>query len=283
MKTIGEMLRESSQILQFSKIENASRDVRLIIAHALNETKEYVFSHPERILRSTELKKIRKLIVRRSKDEPVALITGKKEFWSLPFKVSAATLIPRPDTETLIYAVKAVYPDLKEPLRILDLGTGSGCLLLALLQEYKNAEGIGVDISKDALDVAQSNAEDLRLGDRSTFFYVDWNNGISGFQLFDIVICNPPYLSSKDMELLPANVADYEPRKALFGGIDGLREYKTIIPLLKKVLIEKGNVFFEVGINQADFVAKMLKNEGFFGISAHSDFAGISRCVFAKK
>ena len=151
------------------------------------------------------------------------------------------------------------------------------------MQEYKNAEGIGVDISKDALDVAQSNAEDLRLGDRSTFFYVDWNNGISGFQLFDIVICNPPYLSSKDMELLPANVADYEPRKALFGGIDGLREYKTIIPLLKKVLIEKGNVFFEVGINQADFVAKMLKNEGFFGISAHSDFAGISRCVFAKK
>jgi release factor glutamine methyltransferase len=241
-----------------------------------------VFGHPEKQLKNIDLARVRKLVTRRSQHEPVALIIGEKEFWSLPFKVTTATLIPRPDSETLIEAVLSRHPDKKLPTRILDLGTGSGCLLLALLHEYENSTGTGLDLSEDALKVARFNGENLGLERRADFIQTNWNNEVPSLADFDIIISNPPYVAENDRGTLLADVVDYEPDRALFAGQDGLREYKTIISLLAESTNVTGNVFFEVGINQADVVAKMLKKAGLVDILIHLDIAGIGRCVAAK-
>jgi release factor glutamine methyltransferase len=280
--TVGEALEESVQTLRHSEIDGAHLDARLIVAHGLNMTSQQIFGYPEKQLEDGELERVRKLVARRSQHEPVALITGEKEFWSLLFKVTAATLIPRPGSETLIEAVLAAQPDKKASLRILDLGTGSGCLLLALLHEYENSTGIGIDFSEDALKVARCNGENLGLGGRADFTQADWNNGIPGLADFDIIVSNPPYVAEDDRGTLSADVVDYEPDGALFAGHDGLREYKTILTLLADLTNVTGNVFFEVGINQADVVAEMLEKSGLKDISIHPDLAGIGRCVAAK-
>jgi release factor glutamine methyltransferase len=280
--TVGEALEESVQTLRHAKIDEARLDARLIVAYGLNMTSQQVFGYPERQLEDGDLEGVRKLVARRSQHEPVALIIGEKEFWSLLFKVTAATLVPRPDSETLIEAVLAAQPDKKSPMRILDLGTGSGCLLLALLHEYENSTGAGIDLSEDALKVARLNGENLGLGGRADFIQADWNNWVPSLADFDIIISNPPYVAENDRGTLLADVVDYEPDRALFAGQDGLREYKTIISLLAESTNVTGNVFFEVGINQADVVAKMLKKAGLVDILIHRDIAGIGRCVAAK-
>jgi len=280
--TVGEVLEESVQILRHAGIDRAHLDARLIVAHGLHMTSQQVFGYPERQLKDCDLEGVRKLVARRSEHEPVALITGEKEFWSLPFKVTAATLIPRPDSETLIEAVLAAQPDKKWPTRILDLGTGSGCLLLALLHECQNSTGVGIDFSEEALKVARFNGENLGMGGRVDFIQIDWNNGVPNLADFDIIISNPPYVAENDRGTLLADVVDYEPDSALFAGLNGLREYKTIISLLAESTNVTGNVFFEVGINQADVVAKMLKNAGLRDIFIYPDLAGIRRCVAAK-
>jgi release factor glutamine methyltransferase len=282
MTTVGEALEESVQTLQHAEIDEAHLDARLIVAHGLNMTSQQVFGYPERQMKDEDLEGVRELVARRSKHEPVALITGEKEFWSLLFKVTAATLIPRPDSETLIEAVLTAQPNKKWPTRILDLGTGSGCLLLALLHEYENSTGVGIDLSEDALKVARFNGDNLGLGGRADFIQSNWNDGVPNLVDFDIIISNPPYVAENDRGTLLADVVEYEPESALFAGQDGLREYKTIISLLAESTNMTSNVFFEVGINQADVVAKMLKNAGLGDISIYPDLAGIGRCVAAK-
>jgi len=212
----------------------------------------------------------------------IALIIGEKEFWSLPFTVSPATLIPRPDSETLIEAVLATCPDRNKNLRIVDLGVGSGCLLLALLHEYKRATGVGVDATQETLKVARGNAEKLGLLPRADFVLADWNEGLPGLAGFDLIISNPPYIPRGDIGTLPPEVALYEPHGALCGGGDGLRDYRTLIDLLPGLAGKGGRVFFEVGINQADTVAQMMKKAGMEDISIRPDLAGIGRCVEGK-
>ena len=282
MTTVGDVLKESIQSLQLADIDRAHLDARLIVAHGLQMTPQQVFGHPEKQLKNCDLAFVRKLVARRSQYEPVALIIGEKEFWSLLFKVTAATLIPRPDSETLIEAVLSHHPDRKLSTRILDLGTGSGCLLLALLHEYQNSTGVGIDFSEDALKVAIFNGDNLGMRERVEFIHLDWNNGVPSLENFDIIISNPPYVAEKDMEKLLDNVVNYEPYSALFAGLDGLREYKTIFSLLAKTKNMKCDVFFEVGLNQADVVSKMLKNAGLRDIFIYPDLAGIGRCVAAK-
>ena len=282
MTTVGEVLEESIQALQLANIIRAHLDARLIVAYGLQMTSQQVFGYPEKQLQDNDLARVRKLVARRSQHEPVALIIGEKEFWSLLFKVTAATLIPRPDSETLIEAVLSNYLDRKSPTRILDLGTGSGCLLLALLHEYRNSTGVGIDFSEDALKVAKFNGDNLGMGERVEFIQMDWNYGVPSLESFDIIISNPPYLAENDREELSVNVVGFEPYSALFAGLDGLREYKTIFSLLAATKNMTCDVFFEVGFNQADVVSKMLKNAGFRDISIYPDLAGIGRCVAAK-
>lgn len=282
MTILGEVLEESFQTLRRADINRAHLDARLIIAYGLRISSQQVFTCPERQIKDSDLENVRKLIYRRSQHEPVALIIGEKEFWSLLFKVTPATLIPRPDSETLIETVLAVYPDKELPTRIVDLGTGSGCLLLALLHEYQNSTGVGIDFSEDALNVARVNADSMGIGDRVDFVHMDWNNGVPILANFDIVVCNPPYVAENERSELSFDIIGYEPHSALFAGLDGLREYKTIISLLSSSTKLTSSVFFEVGLNQAPAVSKMLKNAGLRDISIYPDLAGIGRCVAAK-
>lgn len=282
MITVRELLKESIQTLKRANINRAHLDARLIVAHGIQITLQQVFVRPERQLKKSDLVNVRKLIDRRSKHEPIALIIGEKEFWSLPFKVTAATLIPRPDSETIIEAVLAVHSDKELPTRILDLGTGSGCLLLTLLNEYQYSTGVGIDFSEDALNVARLNAQSLGIVDRVDFVQMNWNDGIPILADFDIIVCNPPYVAENDRNKLSIDILGYEPHSALFAGIDGLREYKTIISVLNETTNFDGSVFFEVGINQAHIVSNMLKNAGLRDISIYPDLAGIGRCVAAK-
>jgi len=282
MTTVRDIMKESIQALQLANIDRAHLDARLIVAHGLQMPSQQVFGHPEKKLKNSDLARVRELVIRRSQHEPVALIIGEKEFWSLLFKVTAATLIPRPDSETLIEAVLSHHLDRKYPTRILDLGTGSGCLLLALLHEYQNSTGVGIDFSEDALKVARFNGDNLGMGERVEFIHLDWNKGMPSLENFDIIISNPPYVAEKDMEKLSVNVVGYEPYSSLFAGLDGLREFKTIFSLLAKTKNMKCDVFFEVGLNQANIVSKMLKNAGLRDIFIYRDLAGIGRCVAAK-
>ena len=282
MTTVGEILEESIHSLKRVNLKGAHLDARLLVAHGLNMTSQEVFGYPEKEVNNTDLECVRELIFRRSQYEPVALIIGVKEFWSLPFKVNTATLIPRPDSETLIEAVLINYPDREWPARILDLGTGSGCLILALLHEYKNAKGIGIDLCEDALKVAKYNGENLDVGTRVDFIHMDWNNGIPSIDEFDIVVSNPPYLAEKDRDKIPFDVIGFETSTALFAGEDGLREYKAILSLFSESKSISCNVFFEVGIGQANVVCKLFKNAGLREISIYPDLSGIGRCVAAK-
>ncbi|MBE6450307.1 MAG: peptide chain release factor N(5)-glutamine methyltransferase [Alphaproteobacteria bacterium] len=219
-------------------------------------------------------------ILRRKKGEPVAKIIGQKGFWTLDLAVSTATLDPRPDSETLIDAVLKQVPDKDTPLRILDLGTGSGCLLLALLSEYKKATGIGIDISQEALKIAQKNV-DKYASDRAQLIHNSWKNEKwwDGLGKFDIVISNPPYIPTADIPFLDKDVKDYDPIEALDGGIDGLDDYRSLSYSIENVLKKEALVFFEIGKGQETDVIKIMKEKGFTLHASYYDFGQILRVL----
>ena len=219
-------------------------------------------------------------IERRKKGEPVAKIIGQKGFWTLDLAVSTATLDPRPDSETLIDAVLKQIPDKNTPLRILDLGTGSACLLLALLSEYKNSTGIGIDISQEALKIAQKNV-DKYASDRAKLLCNSWKNEKwwDGLGTFDVVISNPPYIRSADIPFLDKDVKDYDPIEALDGGIDGLDDYRSLSSSIHHVLNETGLVFFEIGKNQERDITEIMKEKGFSLRAFYYDFGQVLRVL----
>jgi len=218
-------------------------------------------------------------IARREKREPVAYILGRKEFWSLEFEVTPAVLIPRPDSETLI---ETALHELKStpPARILDLGTGSGCLLIALLTEWPTATGVGVDISPDAIAVAKRNAERLGVAGRTSFAVVDFANLALG-ERFDLVIANPPYIADSAFETLDPDVRDHEPRLALTSGADGLRDIEKIARMLYDVMSYESLALIEIGHDQGQSAVKTLENEGFDARRVVKDLGGRDRVIVA--
>jgi release factor glutamine methyltransferase len=249
-------------------VDEARREARLILAAAqgvnaagllaLDEVDEALF---EPLLR------------RREAREPLAYILGRREFWGLMFEVSPATLIPRPDSETLIEAALAVGGDVR---RVLDLGTGTGCLLLAVLHEYPHAFGVGVDISPGAAVLARRNALALGMADRSGFFAGDWAAAIAG--RFDLVLSNPPYIPAADIAGLMPEVALHEPASALDGGDRGLDAYERVIAALPRLLAENGVAVLELGVGQAPSVSQLAQQAG-FACTARRDLGGIERAA----
>jgi release factor glutamine methyltransferase len=224
----------------------------------------------------------RALIERRCAREPLSHLVGRREFWSLEFFVNADVLDPRPDSETLIESALALLQELgsgwrTRPWRILDLGTGSGCLLLAMLHELPQALGLGVDCSDRALEVAKVNAASLGLDQRAKFQLGDWGGGLD--QQFDMVLSNPPYIPTGDIDDLMAEVARFDPRLALDGGSDGLDAYRMIAPRLPDLLDQFGRVLMEVGANQAEAVGRCLASNGISVIGSRADLAGRPRVV----
>ena len=232
---------------------------------------------PERPLAPDAAARLELLVARRAARAPMAQILGRREFWSLDFTVTADTLTPRPESEEIVAAVLEALPARDAPLRILDLGCGTGCLLLAILSERPRATGLGIDISAPALDVAGRNAAALGFADRAVFAIGDWGASLSG--TFDAIVSNPPYIASGEIAALAPEVARYEPRLALDGGVDGLDAYRRLAPDVERLIAASGVVALEVGAGQADDVSAIMGAAGLAFGGGRSDLAGHRRCV----
>ncbi len=270
-------LDEARRILAAAGVSNPWLEARLLVSHALDIGKETVMGHPERPVPCGVKADLDAAVNRRARREPLAYILGSREFWSLPFRVTPHTLIPRPDTETLVEAALDWVGKGRTGIRVLDLGTGSGCLLLALLSELSDAWGVGVDASFGALRVARKNAADLGLAGRAGFAQSDWASAVVG--LFDIVVSNPPYIADADFADLAPEVVQFEPRTALSGGADGLAAYGAMVPQLGHLLAPGGAAFLEIGAGAASDVTQLLQHHGFQDVEIKGDLAGIPRCA----
>lgn len=277
--SVGALLADAAARLDAAGIDGARLDARVLAAHAFGVSPARLVAHPESRPTPARRRRFRALVERRAGREPVALILGVREFWSLEFLVDDTTLVPRPESEAVIERTLATIEGRDGDVSILDLGTGSGCLLLALLRELPNARGVGVDVSAAALRVARANARRLGLADRACFRRSDWGRGVGA--RFDLVVANPPYIADGDFAGLAPEVARFEPRLALSGGGDGLACYRALAPGLARRLRPRGRVVLEIGSTQADAVAAILENHGLAVLAVHADLAGRPRVVEA--
>ena len=272
-----QLARRLALALPQSQAAAAALDARLIIAEVLGLPAGELLRHDERRLQQAEKTAVAALSERRIAGEPIARIVGAKEFWGLELALARETLVPRPETETLVEAALCVLSGRRnEPVRILDLGTGSGAILLALLSELSNAFGLGTDIAPGALRTAAKNAAALNLSSRLSFLVSDWGAGIEGS--FDLVLSNPPYIASATIETLDKEVRLHDPLLALDGGADGLNAYRSILPRLPAWLSEHGYAFLEIGADQALSVSEIAQSLG-LATKLHVDLEGRHRAV----
>jgi release factor glutamine methyltransferase len=266
-------------------IESAALDARMLTGAALRLDLTGLIAQGPRQLTTDDAARLDAFARRRLAGEPVARILGTKEFWGLPLELSADTLVPRPDTETVVEAALEILRAegrTRAPLRIADLGTGSGAILLALLTELPDATGVGTDLSAAALDTAKANAQRLGLAPRATFVVSDYAGGLS--DPFDLIVSNPPYVRSADIASLSPEVRDHDPHLALDGGDDGLEAYRRIAPQAAGLLSPRGLLVLEIGQGQDGDVARLVTAAGLTVAGpARADLAGIGRAVAARK
>ena len=271
--TVGDALRQGAALLAAAGVDNPALDARLLLAHAMGLDQASLLrdrgaAAPDGLWRVLE---------RRAAREPLAFITGRQGFWTLELEVSRETLIPRADSETLVEVVLRARRAVR---RVLDLGTGTGCLLLAVLSEYPGAWGLGIDLAPGAAALAGRNARVAGLGGQAAFMAGDWATAIDG--QFDVVLSNPPYIRAGDMAGLMPEVAGFEPRRALDGGADGLDAYRVLIAALPGLLAPDGLAVFEVGAGQAAPVSSLAAAAG-FGTAVRADLGGVDRAVLLGK
>ena len=281
METRGSLVAEASAALSSAGFEEARRHARRLVASALAISPAGLFADPDHIVDKQQSFRVKEMVARMVEHEPLSRILGRREFWGLELTLSAETLDPRPETETVVEAVLRRKPDRYAPLRLLDLGTGTGCLLLALLGEFGTARGVGIDIVEAAVKTAAHNAAKLGFAERAVFLVGDWAVAVRGS--FDVIVANPPYIASGNLRLLPREVADYDPCRALDGGEDGLAPFRAIAPSLSKLLASDGVFVTEVGVHQADAVAAILGARGVRLDGFERDLAGHIRCVVARR
>jgi release factor glutamine methyltransferase len=272
-------LRDAVAVLRHAGIDEAPFEARLLAAHALDTTPAALIKGPARDLGADEGERLRALVGRRAGREPMSHLLGRREFWSLEFEVTPDVLDPRPDSETLIEAVLAARPAREARHEILDLGTGGGCLLLALLHEYPNARGVGIDISAAAITIAARNAARLKLASRASFRTGDWGGALAA--RFGIIVANPPYIRSAAIASLQPEIARYEPRIALDGGSDGLDSYRRAAPEIARLLSDDGIAFAEVGVGQDVEVTQIFLANGLDICDRLDDLGGVRRCLVA--
>jgi release factor glutamine methyltransferase len=278
---IGVLLPAATARLKAAGIESPGREARLLLGHATGLSATRIMAYPEQAIDPAAAENFERLVDRRTVHEPVARILGSREFWSLPFIVTPATLDPRPDSEAIVEAALDRIADKKSAIRIIDFGTGTGCLLLALLSELPQAFGVGVDRSEAAALVARQNARQLGLADRANFLVGDWATALKAE--VDLIIANPPYIPAGDIAGLEPEVREHDPLTALAGGADGLDPYRLLAPATAALVRPGGHVVFEVGQGQADAVAALGTAAGLQLVEQRADLGGIPRAVVFRK
>jgi release factor glutamine methyltransferase len=275
--SIDTALQEASA--QFKSVDphTAGMDARLLMMHVMDYDLAKLLLYKKQELTADQETQWYDYVAQRLTHKPVAKITGYKEFYGASFRTTEHTLDPRPDSEILIETIQNHYRDTHTPLRILDMGTGTGCLLLTLLRLYPQATGLGVDLSTDTLQVAQNNAYDHRLLERADFIQSSWYERVHG--TFDLIISNPPYIVRDVLPRLDKSVTQFDPMLALDGGIDGLDPYRIIIPQAHAFLKPKGCVCVEIGYDQEDAVSNLLAENGFQSVTTTHDLGGNPRIV----
>ena len=277
---IENILNEGINILQKNKIANPQLDSEILLSNSIKRDKKHIILNPKEILNSEQLRKFKSLIERRKKGEPIAYLINKKEFWKDEFFVNKDVLIPRPDTELIIEQVLKIYSK-DSQLQVLDIGTGSGCILLSILKERPNFYGTGIDISKKSINVSKFNAKQLNLLNRVKFFHSSVDNFNIG--KYDLIVSNPPYIESLNLKYLEKDVINFEPKLALSGGLDGFSKIRKVINKSRTLIKKNGKFILEIGFNQKNKVKKILKEEGFYINKAVKDYGNNDRCIISTK
>ena len=277
---IIETLNRGINILKANKIQNPYLDSEILLSEAINKDKKYIILSSKETLSNKQLKNFNTFIERRKNGEPIAYLVNKKEFWKDEFYVNKNVLIPRPDTELIVEQVLKIYPKQSQS-QILDIGTGSGCILLSILKERPNFYGTGIDISKKSINVSKFNAKKLNLTNRTKFIH----SSIDNFKIgkYNIIVSNPPYIEILNLKYLEKDVVNFEPKLALNGGFDGLSKIRNVINKASNLIKKNGKFILEIGFNQKSKVQKILKEEGFYLNKAIKDYGNNDRCIISTK
>ena len=271
---------EGANILKNKSINSAKLDSEILLASVIDKDRKYLILNNDQNIKEKNLIHFQKLINKRSFREPIAYLTNKKHFWNYKFFVTKDTLIPRPDTELIVEQILKLTKS-KTKMKILDIGVGSGCILLTILKERKNFYGVGVDISKKCLNISKINAKNLEVSSRVKFFKSD----VDKFDLgkYDLIVSNPPYIKKFDLKYLEKDVVNFEPKLALDGGLDGLSEIRKVIIKSSDLIKKNGKFILEIGFNQKNRVKKILKEEGFYINKSIKDYGKNDRCIISTK
>ena len=277
---IENILNQGISILKENKIPNPHLDSRILLSESINKDIKHIILNSKEILNNKQLENFNSYIERRKKGEPIAYLINKKEFWKDEFYVNKDVLIPRPDTELIIEQVLKIYSK-QSQLQILDIGTGSGCILLSILKEIPNSYGVGIDISKKSIKISKFNANKLHLTNRTKFIH----SSVDNFKIgkYDLVVSNPPYIELLNLKYLEKDVFNFEPKLALSGGFDGFSKIRKVINKASILIKKNGKFILEIGFNQKNKVIKILKEEGFYVNKAIKDYGNNDRCIISTK
>ena len=273
-------LRQAENILNNKNFKSVNLDCEILMSKVLDKDRKYIILNPKKNLENYKLDYFKSLVEERSFGKPIAYLVEKKDFWKSEFLIKKGVLIPRPDTEVIIeQALKLNKNRLRQ--RILDIGVGSGCILLSLLKEEKNFYGTGIDISAKCISLSKINAQRLGLINRVKFFKSDIDNFSNG--KYDLIISNPPYINKYDFKYLDKDVANFEPKLALYGGLDGLSEIRKVVKKSSELIKKNGKLILEIGFDQKNKVKNLLINKGFYINKVVKDLAKNDRCIVCTK
>ena len=277
---IQNAIEKANQLLKKNNIKSAMLDSEILMSKVIKKDRKYVILNLDKKLKRKDLLKFDNLVINRSSGKPIAYLIGEKDFWKYNFVVNEKTLIPRPDTEIIIENILKLTK-LKSRLNILDIGIGSGCVLLSVLKEKKDFHGTGIDISKNCIDISKINALKLNLSNRVKFFKSDVDNFFYG--KYDLIISNPPYIKKLDLKNLDKDIINFEPKIALDGGLDGISEIRKVINRSSDLIKRNGKLVLEIAFDQKHKVKKLLKNKGFYINKIIKDYAKNDRCIISTK
>ncbi len=277
---IQNAVNEGSQILKFFKNKTPLLDSEILMSKAIRKDRHFIILNPDRNIKKNDFNFFKKLIDQRSMGKPISYLIGKKSFWKNEFEVNNNVLIPRPDTELIIEEALKLVKN-RNKLKILDIGVGSGCILLSILNEKKDLYGVGIDISKKCVELSKKNSLKLNLNKRVKFFKSNVDN--FNYGKYDLIISNPPYIKQFDLKYLDRDVINFEPKLALNGGLDGLSEIRKVICKSSELIKINGKLILEIGFDQKEKVKNILNKKGFYINRVLKDLAKNDRCIISTK